>query len=134
MRLTQRFIDLQRLHGRRSSLGTRFARRKNFVVTEHGIAFGESGISQAIARILVDGLLEELVGLLEQIRGPAVPVVAALEVKLVSLGILGGAPGHPLLLFAARTQAELVRDLPGDIFLHRQNLSELAVVLLTPKL
>ncbi len=49
-------------------------------------------------------------------------------------GVLGVTLGQPLLLLARRPQAQLLRDLLGDLLLHRDNLGELPDVLPAPEL
>src|SRR3984893_970015 len=64
---------------------------------------------------------------------PFVPVIPALQVKLVSLDVLGITFGKRLFLLPGQSQAYLPGHILRNIFLHRKKIGELAIVLLAPE-
>src|SRR6058998_470407 len=61
-------------------------------------------------------------------------MVAALQVKLVSRGAFGRAPGEAGTLLAGKAEPEVFRNLTGDLFLYRDKVREPAIVLVSPDL
>src|SRR6266498_4203660 len=58
----------------------------------------------------------------------------ALEIQLIGLAVFREALGQTLFLFARQLHAQAVGYLPGDLFLEREDIGDLAVVPLAPKL
>ncbi len=75
-----------------------------------------------------------LPGPLKPLRGPLVPVKAALEIKLIRFRVLRGAFCQPGLFFSRQPQSQLLRDFLRDIFLHGQDVGDRAIVLRAPEL
>src|SRR5712664_512327 len=97
------------------------------------VTVSQPRVSQSVARVFFDRFLKVLDGFLYAIRCAFVPVVATLQIQLISLSILCEVSGQPFLLLTLQPQAQLVGDLTGDIFLYGQDVGELAVVLLAPQ-
>src|SRR5206468_10904245 len=60
--------------------------------------------------------------------------MSALEIKLIRLAVFREALSQALLLLAGQLHAQAVGDLPGDLLLDREDVGELPVVPLAPKL
>jgi hypothetical protein len=71
---------------------------------------------------------------LKRLFGPPVPVIAALQIKLVRLNVLGVAPGQQLLLCARQLQPQLIRDFCGDLPPYLLKIYQFAIVLRSSKL
>src|SRR2546425_593895 len=100
--LGQSVVNLQGLGGRGLGLGPGLARRLYLVIAVDGVAISQAGIGQSVAGVLLNRLLEVLDRAFERLFGPAVPVIAALQIKLVGFGVFRGALRAALLLFGGR--------------------------------
>ena len=70
----------------------------------------------------------------QTLYGALVPVITAFEIELVSFCVVGVTLGQSPLLLTAQAQAQLRRDLSGNLGLHIKNIRRASVVLLTPNL
>src|SRR5258708_36665704 len=61
-------------------------------------------------------------------------MMAPFEIKLIRLAVFREALGQALLLFSGQLHAQAFGYLPGDLFLERENVGDLSVVSLAPKL
>src|SRR5215813_8243437 len=92
----------------------------------------EPDIGQRVIRVQIESLLVMLNGFLIRLFRPLLRVVAANQVMLMSLKILGVAFSNLLPLGAAQFQPQRVRYLPGDFFLRGKEVGEFTVELLSP--
>ncbi len=123
-------VELQRLQRGRLCL----VERLDPIRAEQQVRVGQPGVGERVLRVLFDRVLEVLDRLLVAGDRALVPVIAALQVQLVRLGVFGVAPRGALLLFARQPPAELVEDLGRDFLLHRQQVRVRLVVLPAPQL
>src|SRR4029079_778756 len=85
-----------------------------------------------VSGILVDGLLQEDTSLARLLVARLVEEVDGPQGELVRRGIVGGALGETRLLLARQLQAQVAGDLAGELLLQREDVGQLAVVLLAP--
>ena len=128
VRFAQRGIEL---HGLERG-GLRFRDRFDPERTEEQIRVGEPGVGNGILRIFGNRLLQILDRLLVAVDRALVPVVAALEIQLVSFGIVGVPADHALPFFAGDANPQFVEYLGGDFFLHGEDVGHRPVVLPAP--
>ena len=105
----------------------RFDRLGEVIVT-----IAQCCISQGVVRIVTDSLLVVFDSFLHALDRKLVKVVATLEIKLISLGAFGVPSGQSFLIFTGQLQAQLVSDLAGDCFLHREKIRRVSNVLRAP--
>jgi hypothetical protein len=127
-------VDLEGFDGGGLGLGPGLAGQLDLVAVVDGVAVGQAGIGQSVTGVLVDRLLEVLDGALERLLGPAVPVVAALYVRLIGVGVFRGALRQPLLALRGRLQLQLLGNRPGNLLLEGEDLGESPAVLPAPEL
>src|SRR5213078_4029205 len=90
-------------------------------------------VGQGIVGILINGLQKIVPRFVERVGRALVPIVAALEVELVSLGI-GSPPVVQFgLLCTCEPLAETRGNFSGNLALYGECVGELAVVLLAPQ-
>src|SRR6266850_7899035 len=130
--LGKRAIDCQRLHRCGLGLWPGFGRCKITGVPQKNIRAGKAGMGQSVARVLLDGLREEVCGFLEIGSRPLVPIEKALQIELIGRGIYSGLLCEPLFLFASKLWTQQPVDLRFDVLLQGYQLRNLAVVLLPP--
>src|SRR5262245_58673231 len=94
----------------------------------------EPDIGYRVIWVQIESLLVMLNGFLIRLFRPLLCVVAANQVILISIEILGVAFSNLLPLGAAQSQSQRVRYLPGDFFLRGKEVGEFTVVPLTPYL
>ena len=92
----------------------------------HVVAVSQTSISRAIVGISTNGLLKIINTLLQSFGRAFVPGVPSFQVKPISLQLL--------LLFHVQLQAQILKDVAGDLFLDQKNIGEPAVIMLTPDL
>src|SRR5260370_40979541 len=103
------------------------------VVSEDIVILRQTYIGQRVVGIFLNGLLEIVPPFVQSLRRALVPVVAALAVELVSLGI-GGPPGIQFgLLLAGAPLAETRGDFSRNLALHAERVGQVAVILLAPQ-
>ena len=112
----------------------RLGHRLDPVRAEQQIRIRQAGIGQRIVRILGDRLLEVLDRLLVAGDRALVPVIAALQVRLIRHGIVGVALRDLLAFLAAQARLDLVENLAGNLILHGEQVGGRAVVLIAPQL
>src|SRR5215510_10697425 len=94
------------------------------------------GVTPSLAieeEIAVDRLAEEREALLVALGRGLVPVVAALQVELVGLGVVRVVARELLLLFGRHARAQLLRDLASELVLYLEQVAGLLGVLLAPE-
>ena len=100
---------------------------------EH-MAVGQSRVGQGIFWILRDRLLKIFGRLLQVCAGPAVPKVAAFQVKLMRLGVIGRARRKHMLRRAAQLCLQRISNAFRDLAFDRENVGQLAIVGVGPKM
>src|ERR1700756_4435309 len=128
MCLAQTRVYLQCQFLCRSRSGVALSRIESSVNGKHGHAVGQSGVGTRIAWVGFDSLLEIAKRLRHAFKGSLVPAVAALQVKLVGLRILGLAPCQPRLLLRCEPYAQSTGDLRGDFLLDGEDIPDLPFV------
>ena len=93
-----------------------------------------SGVGQRIAGIFFDGLLKIFQTFLHAFVGSLVPIVASLQIKPISLRILGIALGDCPLFFPVQLNAQVRRDGFGNVFLDALDVRQLLGILFAPDL
>ncbi len=131
----ERFVKFQRPGGRRLRLGQSLAgRRISGSASEPGIGGRQTGVSQSIGWVFVDRLLEILDTLLIPCGCGLVCMIAALQVKVISLCIARVGFTQTCFLFAGQPHPQV----PGygicDFLLYGRDVRQRTVVLLTPEL
>src|SRR5262245_7120481 len=91
------------------------------------VGIRKSGISQSIIRVVGDGLIKTVDGLLECILAALVPEVSTQQVELVSLRVLGVTLDQMLRLLISEALSQTIADAFGHAILDRQQISELSV-------
>src|SRR4029077_6203185 len=129
---SKRIIELQ--SGQCSSLGFRKtlpsgnrARR-----ALHEVSVGRTSVSQSIGWIPINCLLKIGKATLQVWHIALVPVITATHVKLVSFEVLRVTLSKQFPLLFCHSDLQLGSDLGCDIFLHADNVTQHAVVLLAP--
>src|SRR5215469_5326295 len=103
MGLGKALIDLQCLQRRGFRFRYRLLRRKPTKDREElGIGIRQPGISQGVRWVFVESLLEVRYGFLRALFCRLVPIVAALQIGLIRLGVLGVTLAQPLLFLASQ--------------------------------
>ena len=85
----ERRVNFERLPRRRFCLGRRFDGGRSAILGDDRVAIRDTGISQRIIRVAVDGLMEKVERGQEARFRPLVPVEPALLIELVRLTIVG---------------------------------------------
>src|SRR5437773_518252 len=98
---------------------------------EH-ISVGKSGICGRVVGILLDSLLEILNRLLRSLLGKLLPGIAAFQIELISLRIVGMRARQPLFRLAAQRQSKLFRHVKWYLPLQSKKLGHLPVVMFAP--
>src|SRR5205085_3053992 len=93
-----------------------------------------TGVSKCVTGIFFDGLVEIRESLLKVGDAALVPVVPALEIKLISLWILRALSCDLLLRSAAQPGPQFFRDVAGNLLLQRDDIGGIALVALAPEL
>ena len=128
-----RTVDRQCLFGRIPGFGPGFGgRHKPIVLID--VVVRQTAIRQSIVWIDGDGLIEIVDARAKPLFGKFIRVVFALEIKLIGFRIVGRACGQLLLVGCRKLRPQTLRNFPGDVTLHRQQISHLPVVLLAPQL
>src|SRR6185369_9288765 len=70
----------------------------------------------------------------ESFLRPLVPVVTALQIRLISFGINRMTLGYATAFLICHPQMQFFRDLAGDLLLHRHDIGKLSVESLAPNL
>src|SRR6266496_1006808 len=133
VRLRQGIVHLERLQSGGLRLRKSLSRGKPGIIEENGVAVRRARIGQRVSRVFLDRLLKVPDPLLDVLPGPLVPVVATLEIQGVGFGVFGIAFCQPLLLLPGQALPKLPGDVPGNLFLHGEDVRESLVVLLPPK-
>src|SRR5215813_7767577 len=94
----------------------------------------EPDIGQRVIWVQIESLLVMLNGFLIRLFRPLLRVVAANQVMLISIEILGVAFSNLLPLSTGQSQSQSVRDLPGDFFLRGKDVGEFPLVPIAPYL
>src|SRR3984893_202740 len=103
--------------------GCRFGLRRAFPGCEnpeggaHVVCISKAGIRQCEIWVFFRRLLKELNALLNASRSSLVPVIAALQIKLISLRVIRRMLGQPISLGAVQTQLQLVQYRCGPLVL-----------------
>src|SRR2546429_9704043 len=95
---------------------------------------GQTSVGQVVAGILGDGPLEMTDRFLYLRFGPLVGVIAAKEIQVVRLGLVGRLLFEPPLLLRGQGRGQRARNLVRQLALHLENVEQLAVVRLAPEL
>src|SRR2546426_448119 len=95
---------------------------------------GQTSVGQRVAGILGDGSLEMTDRFLYLGFGPLVGVIAAKQIQVVRLGLVGRFLLEPLLLLRGQGRGQRARNLLRQLALHLENVEQLAVVRLAPEL
>jgi hypothetical protein len=82
-------VDFQCFLRRGLRLGDRLLRRQYAVAAQHNVCIRQSGVSRRVPGIKIDRLAEIFYAFLYSFLGSLVPVIAALQVCLVSFSVLG---------------------------------------------
>src|SRR5260370_114729 len=134
MGLSKGAINGQCFFSRGSSADSRFAFRHRTIVGHYVVVVCQADVGLGIIRISLNGLVEIFFGLFQRLRSALAPVIAAFQIELVSLGIVGAAFGNFSLGFGRQPFAQLGGDGAGDVLLHRQQIRHLAVVLVSTQI
>ena len=122
MSLAKPFIQLQSF----AHCLFRFDGSREVVVT-----IAQGSVRQSIVRIFTDGLLVMFDPFLHAVDRKLVEVVTTLQIKLIGFGALGVTFYQSFLLIASEFQTQLLRDFPGNRFLHREEVRRSSDVLRT---
>src|SRR5579863_8752912 len=116
----------------RMSPRKRFRRRREAVPGESAIAISQAGIRDAVARVLVDGLLEVDFGLLDALCRALVPVVATLEIGLICGRVDAARSRESGYLGWRQGDVDLTGDRSRDRILQRQDVLDVTIIALGP--
>jgi hypothetical protein len=94
MRLGKTRINLQSLHDCALCFEEGISGREDIVEAHKVVGVPQPGICEGVARVLFDCLLEIFDVFLQAVGRALVPVVAALDIKLIRFGILAVALGQ----------------------------------------
>ena len=103
---------------------------------KHGkdhVGIGQTDPGPGVTQVLFDRLLQVFRALIQSLFRQAVPMVEPLKIQLVRLRALRRRACNALQLFSGQPQAQLLRDLVGDLLLDRQDVGHVAIVLLAPQ-
>src|SRR6266516_323130 len=103
-------IQCQRLYCRFFCLWHCFVRRGKIVKRQASVGIRQADVAKSEIRIALDALLEVLDRLFDSIRSSLVPKIAAAQVRIISLNVLGRFSGDDLLLLPGDMRSQLVRD------------------------
>src|ERR687887_127323 len=79
---------------------------------EHGVGVGQAGVSQRVGRLHLNRLPEVFDALPQPLLSPLVPAVAAPEIRVIRLGVVGVALGELRLLLARELQLQALGNPP----------------------
>src|ERR1700676_200450 len=130
------WVNIESLLCRCTGFGSGFTgghRAKN-CCPDNGIAIGESGVSESIMRILMRSLLEVSDRFGQVFIGSLIPIKAALQIILVSLGSDRRISRESLPVLRSKVDASLINDCGGDAVLQRKDVLHLAFVGIGPQI
>src|SRR5215831_689655 len=104
------------------------------VIHEEVVCVGQTGVSEAGLRICIQGCLEILDAPFHVLRSPAVPVVAALEVEIVTADLGGRAPQRAGLTRRNELEPQRAYDRARDLLLNREDVVKAPVEGLAPEI
>src|SRR5205807_6228296 len=104
------------------------------VRAEVQVRISETRVSERVLLVFLNRLLEILDGILVALDRALVPVVTALQVQLVRLGIVRVTLRDALLVRAAEARPKFVENLVRDLILYGQKVRLWTIVLATPEL
>ena len=135
MSLSERVVKLQRLHCRHLRLGKSVAGWKILPSTsKYRVGIRQTRVSQSIAGVFLDSLLKIFDARLQPCCRCLIRVIPAFQIKLIRLRIGRGRLPQIHLLFARQSYAQTSRYSSCDLLLDGSDVSELPLILLTPKL
>src|SRR6478672_3493908 len=102
MGLRKLLIEFQRLYGRGLAPGIRVPGWEKSPRAEERIAIAKSGVGERVARIFVDGVLEQFDCAAKALLRPFVPVVPPFQVRLIRVRVLRGPFRQRFSLLAAQ--------------------------------
>ena len=94
----------------------------------------EPGISCRIIRIEFDRLLKIIADLLVARSKKIPPVITPLQIKLMRLGVFGGMGRNRASFRSGELGLKGLGNLGGDIAFDRENIGQLAIISLRPKM
>lgn len=123
MSLRQSAIQRSRSYGGCLSPGQRVIRRLPSPNAEERVAVGQSRISERIARVLIDSLIEILDRLMEGRFGALVPVVASFSVEAVRFRVFRVVLCDKLALTLSKVRKQRLRRLFGERIFEKKGIS-----------
>ncbi len=134
MPLGQLVIELDGPLGGCLGLVDRFARRQETVHRHQGVGVGDAAMSECKGGIKLDRLIEKTQCFVEALFRPLAPPESSLQVETVGLGIFAVSARELSLLLAGEPQTERIRDFASDFPLDFDQIGELPLITLAPKL
>src|SRR5262245_48464969 len=107
--------------------------RRQLIDAQHQVAIGHSGVGQGVARVAADRLDEIFDAFLHSRQAALVPEIAAAQVKLIGLGIVGVMFGQPLPLFAVEFDLQVFGNLPRDLVFELEDVDGFSMILFGPQ-
>src|SRR4029077_8248323 len=103
------------------------------VHVEKRAAVGDPGVRAGVVGVALDGTLEHAARELDAGAAELVEELPPPQIVLVCLYVLGRRLFDGTLLVLAQHHAQRLDDVPGDLFLDREHVLQLAVVALRPE-
>ena len=91
-------------------------------------------VHQAVVRVDLDGLMEIIEAFGKSVFCKFVRVISAFEIKLIGFGIPGRTLRQILLILCRKLRPQPLRNLPGNVVLHGEQVAHFSAILLAPNL
>src|SRR5215469_404880 len=102
--------------------------------TEQGKRVREACIGQSVVGVVLNGAVKIINSLVQCLLGSLFRTIAALQVELISLGILCAALSQPDGFTPTHQQTQMHANLPRDFLLQFENVGKTSAALPAPKL